>query len=451
MSLGISIVYVSNHCPILLSLSILVVLHEFGHFLPAKWFGTKVEKFYLFFDPWFSLFKYKKGETEYGVGWLPLGGYVKIAGMVDESFDMEQMQGEPQDWEFRSKPAWQRLIIMLGGVTVNFLLGFFIFAMLLFAYGEKYLPSQNASYGIAVDTIGYDIGLRDGDHILKIGEKDFERFSSSTLKQEIVLNEAKDILVKRDNLDIRIPVPEGYGKKLASYDYSGYRIFAERIPFIINEVSKKSPAEEIGLKEGDKIIGFNGKRTDYYHEFGQGIKEYNERDIKLMILRDGETKQFDVTLTEKLNLGVFAKPALDIFETETQDFTLGQAFPAGVKKGVDFLTTQIKAFGLMFRGKINVTDSLGGFGTIAKLFPRYWDWQIFWRVTAILSLILGFMNLLPIPALDGGHVMFLIWEVLTGKKPSDKFMETATLVGFIFIIALVLFANGLDVWRGWFK
>lgn len=434
-----------------LSLSILVVLHELGHFLPAKWFGTKVEKFYLFFDPWFSLFKYKKGETEYGVGWLPLGGYVKIAGMVDESFDMDQMQGEPQEWEFRSKPAWQRLIIMLGGVTVNFLLGFFIFAMLLFKFGDKYLPSQNATYGIAVDSIGYDMGLRDGDHILKIGSKDFDKFSAGTLKQEIIFNDAKTILVDRSGLEVTLPVAEDYGKKLASYDYSEYRVFAPRMPFIISEFNKESPAEKSGAKVNDKIVGVNGQRVDYFNEFAEYVKNLNDRNVKLMVQRDGDLKELDVELTENNLIGAIAKPAFDLFETETQDYSLAQSFPAGYKKGMDFIKSQLKAYGLMARGKLSVNDSLGGFGTIAKLFPRVWDWQIFWRMTAILSLILGFMNLLPIPALDGGHVMFLMWEMLTGKKPSDSFMEKATLVGFIFIIALVLYANGLDVWRGWFK
>ena len=432
-----------------LSLSILVVLHELGHFLPAKWFGTKVEKFYLFFDPWFSLFKFKKGDTEYGVGWLPLGGYVKIAGMVDESFDMEQMEGEPQDWEFRSKPAWQRLIIMLGGVTVNFLLGFFIFAMLLFKFGDKYLPSQNATYGIAVDSIGYDMGLRDGDHILKIGSKDFDRFSPAALRQGVIFDEAKSMLVKRDQLKVTLPISDDYVQKLSSQDYSDYRIFAERFPFIINSITKKTPGEKIGLKLNDKIVGLNGVRTDYYHDFSKLVKERNERNVSLMVERDGDLKVFDIELTEDLKIGVHAKTAMDLFETEIQNYTLAQSFPAGYKKGMDFLKSQFKAYGLMAKGKLRVNDSLGGFGSIAKLFPKYWDWQTFWRMTAILSLILAFMNLLPIPALDGGHVMFLMWEMLTGKKPSDTFMERATLVGFILIIGLVLYANGLDIWRWW--
>ncbi len=437
---------------LVLALSILIVLHELGHFIPAKLFGTRVEKFYLFFDPWFSLFKYKKGETEYGIGWLPLGGYVKISGMVDESFDTEMLKEEPKPWEFRSKPAWQRLIIMLGGVTINFILGFLIFSFILFRYGEEYLPNENAEYGIAVDSLGYEMGLRDGDQIVSIGDQDFDRFDVRTVLRQIIFNNASQITIMRDGEKKTLPIDEKFVGLLTSYKNRNRPLFNARFPFKIMEVQKGSPAEEAGFKKDDEVLTLNGEPSRFFHEFSKKAGGLKGEEVSVSVLRnDRDTMNFNLTLTEKGRIGVAAYAASHFFEMERQNFTFAEALPAGFVKGWTFLSDQIKAFGQMFRGKIKASESLGGFGTIAKLFPSTWNWEIFWRNTAILSLILGFMNLLPIPALDGGHVMFLLYEVVTGRKPSDKFVEYATIAGFILVIALVLYANGLDIYRWIFK
>ncbi len=433
-----------------LSLSILIVLHELGHFLPAKWFKTRVEKFYLFFDPWFSLVKKKIGETEYGIGWLPLGGYVKISGMIDESMDREQMEGPPQPWEFRSKPAWQRLIIMLGGVTVNFILGFLLFGMILFIWGSDYIPTENVKYGYRVDSLAMDIGLENGDNILSIGSVPFDRYDVGAFKKAIVINDAREMTIERDGERMNLPIDKKYVTILSSYAYKDASLFVPRVPAVIGEVQKKSPAEEAGLQADDQLVAVNGESTPFFHQFYDALMANKAQPITITYDRNG--RENDVTLTSMDNgkIGFRSKSYLELLESEKEEYTLGEAIPAGVVEGYDFLASQIKAFGKMFSGEIKATESLGGFGTIGGLFPKVWSWRAFWYVTAVLSLILGFMNLLPIPALDGGHVMFLLYEVVTGRKVSDKFMEYATLVGFAIVIGLVLFANGLDFMR-WLK
>ena len=430
-----------------LSLSILIILHELGHFLPAKWFKTRVEKFYLFFDPWFSIFKKKVGETEYGIGWLPLGGYVKISGMIDESMDREQMAGPPQPWEFRSKPAWQRLVIMLGGVTVNFILGFLLFGMSLFIWGSEYLPTSNVEYGYQVDSLARDMGMQNGDEILKVGEADFDRYDIAAFKKEIVINDARDLTIRRDGDMITLPLDEKYVGMLSSYAYKDAMLFIPRVPTVISEIPEGTPADRAGLQVDDQIIAVNDQSTPFYDQFSDVVESNKGQLLVLRILREGQEQEVRLTSNEEGKIGFYAKSFLAFFDTETQEYSALEALPAGFVKGYDFLASQVKAFGKMFSGKIKATESLGGFGTISGLFPKYWSWEAFWHVTAVLSLILGFMNLLPIPALDGGHVMFLIYEVITGRKVSDKFMEYATIVGFAIVLGLVLFANGLDVFR----
>jgi len=439
--------YVIMIAQFVLSLSILIILHELGHFIPAKWFKTRVEKFYLFFDPWISLFKKKIGETEYGIGWLPLGGYVKISGMIDESMDKEQMKGPPQPWEFRSKPAWQRLIIMLGGVTVNFILGFLLFGMVLFIWGSEYLPTQNIPSGYYVDSLAMEMGLQNGDNILQVGNNAFDRYYIGTFKKEVVINDAKEIKIERNGDIIDLPIDEKFVGKLSSYEYKDAFLFIPRTPTIIKEISKNSAAEKAGLQVDDKIIAINDQETPFYDQFLKIARENKNSQLAIRLIRNDREQEVRLRSDENGVIGFYSKTYLDLYETETQEYTVAQALPAGFKKGYDFLSSQIKAFGKMFRGKIKATESLGGFGTISNLFPKVWSWEVFWHVTAVLSLILGFMNLLPIPALDGGHVMFLIYEVVTGRKVSDKFMEYATIVGFALVIGLVLFANGLDVFR----
>lgn len=432
-----------------LSLSILIILHELGHFLPAKWFKTRVEKFYLFFDPGFSLFKKQIGETEYGIGWLPMGGYVKISGMIDESLDTEVLKEEPKPYEFRSKPVWQRLIIMLGGVTVNFILGFLIFGLMLWQYGTEYLPTSELTYGLQVDSIGQEMGLQNGDKILTIGSVPFDRYNPGLIRSEIAINNAKTITVERDGTQKTLDIDPRFTQVLTSYEYKDAYLVAPRMPVEILEVVKGSNAEKAGLEKDDKILAINSVDTRFFDQFLKEIHRHNGDEITLKVDRSGQDMSIPAQVTDEGTLG-FQNYGFDhFFNMATEDYTLARALPAGVVKGWDFIMTQVKAFGQMFRGKIKASDSLGGFGTISKLFPDYWDWQIFWRNTAILSLILGFMNLLPIPALDGGHVMFLLIEAVTGRKPSDKVMEIATIIGFVLVIGLVLYANGLDVWRWW--
>jgi regulator of sigma E protease len=433
---------------LILSLAILIVLHEAGHFLPAKLFKTRVEKFYLFFDPWFSLLKVKKGDTEYGIGWLPLGGYVKISGMIDESMDKEQMKQPPKPWEFRSKPAWQRLIIMLGGVFVNFILGFFIFGMILWQYGETYLPAENVTTGIYADSIGHEMGLQTGDRILYIGDEPFERFAPQSLIREVVVNQVRTVTVERDGRQVEVPIEDRFARMMASHEFRNYQVFTARFPFEIAQVMPDSPAEKAGLSQGDQIINFEGNSIRYFDEFREYAAQHAGQQVTLDILRgDGSVGSVEVELTEDGTIGVFPFGPDHFFDLAVREYGFFESLPAGYRQGMTFLTDQLKAFGQMFSGELKASDSLGGFGTITSLFPSEWNWADFWRVTAILSLILGFMNLLPIPALDGGHVMFLLWEVATGKKPSDKFMEYATVIGFIIVITIVLYANGLDVAR----
>lgn len=433
-----------------LSLSLLVVLHELGHFIPAKLFKTKVEKFYLFFDPYFSLVKKKIGETEYGIGWLPLGGYVKIAGMIDESMDKEQMKKPPQPWEFRSKPAWQRLIIMLGGVIVNFILGFLIFSMIFWRVGSEYLPNDNVKYGIMVDELGEELGLQNGDKILQIGDQTFDKFNPVSIRKEIGINNARSIIVERDGQEKIVDLDPDIGKKLLSYEYKDMVVAMPRMPTVVGQVSKGYPAADAGIQKDDKILGINGVKYPYFDQLRKELKTAKGETVNIDIQRGDEMMSLPATVSETGQLGFFPYGASYFFDSAKEKHSLGESVVLGVREGWDFLATQIKAFGQMFRGKIKASDSLGGFASLTKLFPTTWDWVSFWRITAILSLILGFMNLLPIPALDGGHVLFLLIEMITGRKMSDRFMEIATIAGFIIVISLVLFANGLDVWR-WFK
>jgi len=441
--------YVIMISQLFLSLSILIVLHELGHFVPARLFNTRVEKFYLFFDPWFELFKFKKGDTEYGIGWLPLGGYVKIAGMIDESMDREQMALPPQPWEFRSKPAWQRLIIMLGGVTVNFILGFFLYGMVLWTWGESYMPAANVSYGIYADSLGLDMGLKDGDKILSINEVPFKKFDQRLLLQEIIFNNARSLKVIRNDREVTIPIDEKWVGELTSYKNKDNRLFGPRTPFEVNSIQDddKFPAKKAGFKIGDRVIALNETSTPFYSDFAKLARNYKGKTITITSLRAQDTIKKTLTLTPEGKMGVFAQPPEFFFKTARQEYSFLEALPAGTAKGWNFLSQQVKAFGQMFRGKIKATESLGGFGSIGKMFGSIWHWERFWTMTALLSLILAFMNLLPIPALDGGHVMFLLYEIVTGRKPSDQFMEYATIAGFVIVLGLVVLANGLDFLR----
>lgn len=428
------------------SLSILVIIHEFGHFAMAKLFKTRVEKFYLFFDPWFSLFKYKKGETEYGIGWLPLGGYVKISGMIDESMDKEQMKQPPQPYEFRSKTTWQRLLIMTGGVFFNFISAMLIFVFVLFVWGETYLPTANLKYGIVTDSVGYAIGLRNGDKIISVDNKQIEDFREITT--EIILNDRKTIQVERNGEIININIPKEYiAQRLKGDGQISYR--TPFVPMLIKSFEKGSPAKNAGLLAGDEIIGIDNKQFTYSDEFQNYLMEHKSKPLVLNILRDNNTINIDVVPTAEGLLGIrYTGKSLDqIFEFKTIKYGFLQSIPAGIKVGFQTIADYLKQFKLLFSKDTEAYKSLGGFITIGSIFPGVWDWESFWNLTAFLSIILAIMNILPIPALDGGHVMFLLFEVITGRKPSDKFLEYAQIAGMIILLSLLIFANGNDILR----
>lgn len=431
-----------------LSLSLLIVLHECGHFFPAKWFKTRVEKFYLFFDPYFSLFKKKIGETEYGIGWLPLGGYVKISGMVDESMDTEQLKKEPQPWEFRSKKAWQRLVIMLGGVTVNFILGFLIFGLMIWYYGEEYVPVESAKYGIYADSLGQKLGFQTGDKILKIGDKPFEKFDDRAILREVVFNGVKNIQVERNGQPTVLTIPDEAVKMLTAFENKDKDLFSLPMPFSIDSVAKDKPADKAQLKKGDVILTFNDIPTPFYNDFQALAQRFKGQPSVWKVLRGADTLTLNIQSEANGTFGFYAdRDMRKHYSTKTHNYSLAQALPMGVAKGYDFLVNQIKAFGKMFKGEIKASESVGGFKSIAKMFGVTWDWERFWLMTASLSIILAFMNLLPIPALDGGYVMFLIWEVITGKRVSDAFMEKAVTVGFFLLMTLIIVINFWDIIR----
>lgn len=429
---------------LLLSLSILVVLHELGHFIPAKLFKTKVEKFYLFFDPWFSVVKKKIGDTEYGIGWLPLGGYVKIAGMIDESMDKEQMEKPPQPWEFRSKPAWQRLIIMLGGVTVNVILAFVIYFFGLFAYGDKYLPAQNAESGIYCDSLGLVAGFQNGDILYSFDGLKLEKFAheNGALHKEVIekliLNDANVVTVKRGAKKLDISISEEV--KLAMLNKN--RLFSPNIPFVIDGFSDGSVLENSGAKKGDKILRINNKDMFYAGDVIKHVPTLMGDSIKVVVERQNQELEFNLFL-ESERLGILLTPFSQQFDLKEERYTLLSAFPAAISKTNSEIGNYFKQFKLIKKSP----DSVGGFISIGGIFPNKWNWQNFWEITALLSIMLAVLNLLPIPALDGGHVMFLLYEVITGRKPHEKVMEVAQTIGIIILMGLVLYANGNDIFK----
>ena len=435
----------------ILSLSLLIVLHELGHFIPAKLFKTRVEKFYLFFDYKFSIFKKKIGETVYGIGWIPLGGYVKISGMIDESMDTEQLQEEPKPWEFRSKPAWQRLIIMLGGVFVNFILGIFIYIMLMYSYGEKYLPNENVTDGVWVqDSLAVSLGLQNGDKILSVDGKEIKKFSDITIE---FIN-GSTYTIDRNGLIIEKELPIDFIDKLISRGKNAGMIVRPRSPFMFAEFQENSPNANSELIDKDIVIAINDQPLKYQDEVQDILQQNKGEDISITVKRGSENKTFNVAVSNKGTLGVVIYgmgfsdlEKLGYYNLADVNYSFAAAIPAGINKSYETLTNYVKQLKKIFNPSTGAYKGLGGFISIGSIFPSTWSAESFWNITAFLSIMLGFMNLLPIPALDGGHVVFTLWEMITGKKPSDKFLEYAQVTGFILLIALLLFANGNDVFR----
>ena len=425
-----------------LSLSFLIVLHELGHFIPAKLFKTRVEKFYLFFDPYFSIFKKKIGDTEYGIGWLPLGGYVKISGMIDESMDTEHLDSEPQPWEFRSKPAWQRLIIMLGGVTVNLLMAMGIYAMILFTWGDDYLKTENAKFGIECSELAKEIGFQNGDKILTVDGVYYESFTE--LPEAILISGASEVIVERRGDRISIPIPTNIVEQfIEKKGQSGFIGLAW--PYIAQKFEKGSAAEKAGVQIGDQLIALNGEEALYFSDYITKLPTLADQDISLSVLRGLDTLNFDVSLGRKGRMGVYYVPPTELITYDHREYGFFESFPAGTAMAIDKLDSYVQQFKLILNPETGAWKGLGGFITMGKQFKPEWDWRHFWNFTAFLSIILAFMNILPIPALDGGHVMFLMWEIVTGRKPSDRFLEYAQMIGFFLLIGLLLLANGNDI------
>ena len=432
----------------LLSLSLLIILHELGHFIPAKLFKTRVEKFYLFFDVKFSLLKKKIGETEYGIGWLPLGGYVKIAGMIDESMDKEQMALPPQPWEFRSKPAWQRLIIMLGGVTVNFVLAFIIYIGMAFVYGDTYLNNSELKDGIAVTSpVGEELGFKTGDKIISIDGEKATKFDE--IPGKILF--AKNVVLERNGEVQTLNLPVDLIDKLLKGEKRPFIDWRE--PFLIGKVPDSSKNKGVLLAK-DRIVSINETDTKYADMAINVLKSNKGKTVDAVIIRDEKEMKVALQISKDGKLGVFqggmsiaSLEKLGLYKFSKQKYSFLEAFPAGIEKGVDQIVGYGKQLKAIFSPKTGAYKGVGGFKAIFDIFPASWSWELFWSITAILSIMLGVMNLLPIPALDGGHVLFLLFEMISGKKPSEKFLENAQMVGFVLLITLVVFANGNDIYK----
>ena len=427
---------------LLLSLSILIVLHEGGHFLAARLFKIRVEKFYLFFDPWFSLFKIKRGDTEYGIGWLPLGGYVKISGMIDESMDKEQMKQPPQPWEFRSKPTWQRLIVMVGGVTVNVILGVLIYTMVIYKWGTETLHTSNVKYGIYCDSLAMNMGLKNGDKIASVEGKYIDNFAKIPLT--IILNKAHSIEVTRGGQKVTVPVKESDISEMLG-DPKGF--IQPAMPALIDSVVPKSGAEMAGIKVKDTVKKIDTVPVRYFQDMAGILQKWKNKDVAVTLMSAGQLKTVTVHVDSAGRMGVTGvKDLSEIFNLDKRTYSLFASIPAGINRGIETIVGYAQQLKVIFTVK-GASKQVGGFMTIGKAFPKVWDWEAFWSFTGFLSIMLAFLNILPIPALDGGHVLFLLYEMVTKRKPSEKFMEYAQYTGMLILLAILIFANGNDVLR----
>lgn len=433
---------------LILSLSLLVIIHEGGHFFFARLFKIRVEKFYIFFDPWFSLFKYKpkNSDTEYGVGWLPLGGYCKISGMIDESMDTEQMKQPAQPWEFRSKPAWQRLLVMVGGVLMNFLLALFIYSMILFTWGDHYTALSDMTMGMKFNEHAQGIGFRDGDILKSADGKELTRFNMDMIRSIV---EAREVTVLRQGEEKKILLPELSLLDVAKEDPMFVDVF---YPNVVDSVLPDGGFAKVGIQKGDSLVAFNGKEMTSWNEFLNNMAELKakaelEKKISaaftLVYSRAGVRDTVDVQTDDKFKVAVIG--GLVDYKQRTLSYGFFESFPAGVALGVNTLKGYVNDMKYVFTKE--GAKSVGGFATIGSIFPKVWDWQRFWEMTAFLSIILAFMNILPIPALDGGHVLFLLYEIIARRKPSDKFLEYAQMVGMFLLFGLLIWANFNDVLR----
>ena len=449
---------------LVLSLSLLVFIHELGHYLFARLFKTRVEQFYLFFNPGLSILRAKKcngkwrfswfskkspeefaqypDKTEWGIGWLPFGGYCSIAGMIDESnTSADSLSAEPQEWEYRSKKAWQRLLIVLGGVLMNFVGAIVIFSAMLFVWGKETLPIQNATLGYDYTEVALKNGFQNGDIVQSIDGKKVVNLSQ--VVEQVLLESPKDITVKRGDSLVTFSLPKDFAKQMLVANPKEFATV--RVPFVIDNFAIGSVAQNAGMQIGDSIVALNGVVTPTFSDFVKEIADKKGKEITITYYRNNQKQDISFALGSDAKIGAMAKNPANIFKTEKIEYNLFESIPAGIQVGTETLVNYVKQFKLVFT-KEGVSQ-LGGFGAIGSMFPAEWNWAIFWNMTAFLSIILAFMNILPIPALDGGHVMFTLWEMITGKKPGDKFMERAQLIGMIILFGLLIFANGNDLYR----
>lgn len=431
---------------VVMALSILVLVHELGHFVFARIFKVRVEKFYLFFDIKYALFRYKpkNSHTEYGIGWLPLGGYCKISGMIDESMDSEQMKREPQPWEFRTKPAWQRLLIMVGGVMFNILFAFFIYAMILFTWGEQNLLNKDVVYGIAPNELAYEMGFREGDKILSVDGKGVNDVGFFEIQLDIIREQAKTVTVERNGAQVVIPIDDKYMKDMLNSP----SMFEPLFPFIIGEVPADSPNAKSGLQAGDKIIRIDSIPIQYFQSAKGILANYKNQDINVQVIRNGSVQGIPVKVSEAGMLGIYTDNRYSTYFTlSTYKYGFWESIPAGVSKAYITIKNYLKELKLIFSPKTQAYKNVGSFITIGKVFPGVWNWHAFWNLTALLSIMLAVVNLLPIPALDGGHVIFLLYEIITRRKPSDRFLERAQVFGMLIILFIMVYAIGNDIFR----
>lgn len=447
---------------LIVAFAILVIIHEFGHYIFSRIFGVKVEKFYLFFNPWFTLYKYKPkkpapkpGEeekmtwrdTEYGIGWVPLGGYCKIAGMIDESMDTEQMKQPAKQWEFRSKPAWQRLLIMVGGVLFNFILAIIIYTGIVFAWGEKYIPFRNATEGMMYSETAHKVGFVDGDIPLAADGKELTYYSGDELLKML---DAKVVTVLRNKCDtVNINIPDGFIFTANKEAEEGNLFMAYRLPVVISDLQPGMGAVKAGLMKSDSIVSINGVSTPSFDIFKAELDKNPDKDVTIGFVRNGQPMESKVAVDAAGKIGIMLTPLTDIYRTVTREYSIFASIPRGIELGVEKLTSYVSQMKYVFTRE--GAKNLGGFGAIGNIFPESWNWEQFWSITAFLSVILAFMNILPIPALDGGHVLFLLVEIITRRQPSEKFLEYAQMAGMAFLFALLLFANGNDIYRFFFK
>ena len=425
-----------------MSLSLLVAIHEFGHFIMARVFKIRVEKFYIFFDPWFSLFKWKRGDTEYGVGWLPLGGYVKIAGMIDESMDLEQMQAPVQPYEFRAKPAWQRFMVMIAGVVMNILMAMMIYTGIRYVYGESYMANEDVKWGYVFNESAERMGFRDGDKFVSVDGEAIDDINEVRSKL-LLTKEDRHVVVDRDGERVAFTIPfEQLLEMRRNREYED--LYMLRMPFFIDSLASPS-AIESGLKVGDQVVALNGEKAIGAQEITELLQQHKSDTVALTVMRGGVANELNVPINAEGKIGVMFKG--DVFQPRTRTFTFFEAIPAGVGLAFDTVAEYWQQLKLIFQPKTKMYEELGGFIAIGNIFPSEWDWLRFWTMTAFLSVILAVMNILPIPGLDGGHALFTLWEMITGRKPSDKFLEVMQYVGFAILFALLIYANGNDIYR----